>query len=123
MHTDRCVFQKRNKNDAINVIVYVDDILITGTENMIKWFKNMMSELKQLTAPGMKDMKKADLYTKWRPLLPKEYRDITCPHPGDDVLKKVRDQRNEAAAVAKATKSNTKKLKTASKKPTNDPFI
>ena len=73
----------------------------------------------------MKDIKAADLYNKWRPLLPPECRDITCPHPGDEVLQKVANERKSKAAAraAKATnetekgaKKGAKRIKTATKK-------
>ena len=57
--------------------------------------KNMLSELKTLPAPGLRVVKNAELYNKWRPLLPPQFRDITCSHPGDDVLKRVKEQQKQ----------------------------
>ena len=100
-------------------------------EDRLPLIKNMLTELSDyvLPRPDIVDMKKADLYWKWRPLLPKEYQDITCPHPGDEVLNKIRDERRlkskeyNAKCKEMATKSDKKPAKptpkptkTASKK-------
>ena len=58
--------------------------------------------LKELTphvliSPGLKDIKKVELYTKFRSLLQEKNRDITCPHPGDEVLNSIKSQRQEKA--------------------------
>ena len=50
----------------------------------------MPEELEVLLRPELKDIKAVELYTKWRPLLPSWARDITCPKPSDDVIKKIK---------------------------------
>jgi hypothetical protein len=50
-----------------------------------------------LVSPGLKDIKKVELYTKFRPLLQEKNQDITCPHPGDEVLNLIKSQRQEKA--------------------------
>ena len=66
---------------------------------------NMSNELDELTAPGLRDIKSVELYTKWRPLLPESARDSTCPKPSDLVMKKVK--------LAKSAKRKEKKRKLA----------
>ena len=41
-------------------------------------------------APGIPDIKKVELYTKWRKLIPNHYQDSICPKPDDNVLLKVK---------------------------------
>jgi hypothetical protein len=36
-----------------------------------------------LVSPGLKDIKKVEIYTQFRPLLRKESQNITGPHPGE----------------------------------------
>jgi hypothetical protein len=49
----------------------------------------MATELETLPAPGLKEIKQVELYTKYRPLVPEEYR----PKPSDEVLKRVANRR------------------------------
>ena len=43
-----------------------------------------------INCPGLSDIKQVHLNTKWRNLVPEEYRDITCPKPPDDVIKRIK---------------------------------
>ena len=80
-----------------------------------------------LDKPGLSVMKQVHMYTKWRPLLPIELQDITCPKPSDDVvnkckssLKKKRQMKQsllydgvedgDLVALSKQTQSGTKKI-------------
>ena len=80
-----------------------------------------------LPKPGLSVLKQVHMYTKWRPLLPVEMQDITCPKPTDDVvkecksnLKKKREMKQaliydgiedgDHATLAKRTKSGSKKI-------------
>ena len=57
----------------------------------------------RLKAPGLSNVKQAHLYTKWRKLVPVEFKDLMCPHPGEDVLKKQKAiQKKKRAAKALA---------------------
>ena len=44
--------------------------------------------LKQLKAAGVKDIKQVELYKKWRRFVPDPFKDIICPKPDDDVIKR-----------------------------------
>eukprot|EP00536_Pseudo-nitzschia_multiseries_P016373 jgi/Psemu1/45970/gm1.45970_g len=46
---------------------------------------------------GIKEIKQIELYTKWRKLVPVEFVDIICPYPGDEVLRKFKEERNRKA--------------------------
>jgi hypothetical protein len=45
---------------------------------------------KKLDGPGLKPLKHLHLYTKWRKILPQEYKDITCPLPSNDIIMSVK---------------------------------
>ena len=80
-----------------------------------------------LSKPGLSVLKQVHMYTKWRPLLPIELQDITCPKPTDDVvkecksnLKKKRELKQaliydgiedgDYATLSKRTQSGSKKI-------------
>eukprot|EP00536_Pseudo-nitzschia_multiseries_P019496 jgi/Psemu1/61028/gm1.61028_g len=46
---------------------------------------------------GIKEIKQIELYTKWRKLVPAEFVDIICPYPGDEVMRKFKEERNRKA--------------------------
>ena len=54
----------------------------------------MKYDNKQLNPPGLKDMKAVDLYFKYRKFLPKEFQDITCPRPAQDIIDTFKGERN-----------------------------
>ena len=58
-----------------------------------------LQKLEQASPPiippaGIADIKQVELYTKYRPLLPPEYQDIMCPKPSNEVMAKVKDEKN-----------------------------
>ena len=40
---------------------------------------------KYIKPPGLSAIKQVDLFIKWRPIVPFQYKDITCPEPSDEV--------------------------------------
>ena len=58
---------------------------------------------------GLKPIKQVELYSKWRPLLPEEFRDIMCPRPSDEVINLIKERNREK----RRTSTKQKKLKTA----------
>ena len=44
---------------------------------------------------GVPAIKQVELYKKYRPLIPKKWQDITCPHPGEEILNAIKTERNE----------------------------
>jgi len=80
-----------------------------------------------LTKPGLSFMKQVHLYTKWRPLLPVELQDVTCPKPSEDVVNKCKSslkqkrqlkealiydgiEEGDDRTLTKRTRSGTKKV-------------
>jgi hypothetical protein len=54
--------------------------------------------------PGLKPIKRVELFCKYRALLPKRCQDITCPDPGQDVIDSVKKTRAEKNADKRAAK-------------------
>ena len=73
-------------------------------EERVEKLKRMVFDLKVLKEPGIRPIKQVELFQKWRPLLPKEKRDITCPKPSEDVMTKVRNDKRAKAATVKKRK-------------------
>ena len=61
-----------------------------------EWCTNVEQDKpNEIEAPGLADIKKAELFCKWRELIPEPYRDDICPHPGEDVLEKVKNSKKK----------------------------
>lgn len=45
-------------------------------------------------APGIPPIKQVELFSKYRALIPEEFRNTTCPDPGDDIKMKIKSERN-----------------------------
>jgi hypothetical protein len=48
-------------------------------------------ELQTLTAPGLCPIKQVELYNKFRPFVPHDFWEATCPKPSDEVLAQCKD--------------------------------
>jgi len=53
---------------------------------------NEKYKFKQLLQPGLKDIKRVELYKKWHPFVPVEFQDEICPQPPENVIKKVQKE-------------------------------
>ena len=51
----------------------------------------------------MREIKQVDLYEKWGPLVPLEFRDEICPKPSDKIINSVKEESK--------TKKNIRKYK------------
>ena len=49
----------------------------------------------KLDGPGLKPIKHVHLYTKWRKILPQQYKDITCPLPSNDIIMAVKKKKKK----------------------------
>ena len=113
-----------NKNHIFKSVQTKPGILITETikdvdvkeQNLIKLSKNAAGgqksgrariingkKLKNEKRPGLRDIKQVDLYEKWGPLVPAQFRDEICPKPSDKIIKSVKEERK--------AKRNTKQYK------------
>lgn len=57
-----------------------------------------------LPRPGVKPIKQVELYKKWRPFIPVQYREEICPRPSDEVIASVKSERNKKARDRTAKK-------------------
>jgi hypothetical protein len=64
----------------------------------------MAASLSAVTRPGIKPIKQVELYKKWRPFVPHQFRDQICPRPTDEVLEAVRNEKNSKARDRTARK-------------------
>ena len=113
-----------NKNHIFKSVQTKPGILITEIikdedvkeQNLIKLSKNETGgqksgrariingkKLKNEKRPGLRDIKQVDLYEKWGPLVPAQFRDEICPKPSNKIIKSVKEERK--------AKMNTKQHK------------
>jgi len=106
------------KQDNNESIVRYDNLLPTtrsrkaqrmNPEERARKIANMEEELVQLVPTGLKPIKQVELYSKWRPLLPEEFRDTMCPKPSEEVINLIKERNKEK----RRTSTKQKKLKTA----------
>ena len=72
------------------------------------WTQNLKSKFPKICDnKGLPEIKQVELYTKWRHLLPDEYKDIMCPKPDDNILLRVKKERSEKAKTKRMNKSTT----------------
>jgi hypothetical protein len=62
---------------------------------------------KKMIAPGLREVKLVELYTKYRPLIPEQFRDELCPKPSDEVLGNISKQRNDKQKARTKKRMNT----------------
>ena len=113
-----------NKNHIFKSVQTKPGILMTETikdvdvkeQNLIKLSKNATGgqksggarningkKLKNKKRPGLRDIKQVDLYEKWGPLVPAQFRDEFFPNPSDNIIKSIKEERK--------AKRNTKQYK------------
>jgi hypothetical protein len=71
-------------------------------------FQKLQSySLTQITAPGLREIKQVEMYTKFRKFVPEEFRDEICPRPSQQVLENIKKARSEKAkARSEKAKAN-----------------
>jgi hypothetical protein len=111
----------------INVSMWELDKELAMEQDMIKVKKTEFGELTRkqameqwkpvlLGAPGIPDIKRCELFNKYRPLVPQPFRDAMCPKPPQGILdgqKKIRAEKAKAKLNAKKKKSKKKETTTA----------
>ena len=63
-----------------------------------------------LPSPGIKPIKQVELYKKWWPFIPSQFRDEICPRPSDEVIASVKNDRNKKARDRTAKKRRGREL-------------
>ena len=91
---------------------HVQDFAIKKPSPVADRFNKMKSTTMEIIGPpGIPGIKQVELYEKFRPLLPQQFRNVTCPFPGDEIMEKVRGTRN-----VKSRQRTDKKRKADSRK-------
>ena len=69
----------------------------------------MEENLIELVPTGLKPIKQVELWKKWAPLIPEEFRADTCPKPSDDVINSIKERNREKSKI----RTKQKKLQNA----------
>ncbi len=69
----------------------------------------MEENLEQLTPTALKPIKQVELWKKWGPLIPEEFRADTCPKPSDEIIESIKKRNREKSKL----RTMQKKLKKA----------
>ena len=67
-------------------------------------------EPSQLEPPGISDIKRCELFNRLRPFLRPENRYITCPHPGQEILDRIKYRKNKKKDVYEKQKKTLEKI-------------
>jgi hypothetical protein len=66
--------------------------------------------LTQIPAPGLREIKQVEMYSKFRKFVPVEFRDEICPRPSQQVLENIKKARSEKAkARSEKAKANDRR--------------
>jgi hypothetical protein len=63
------------------------------------------------TQPGLREIKQVELWSKYRPLVPKEYQDECCPMPCKEVIDSEKNKKNARGKLKRDEKKEKGKLK------------
>ena len=79
------------------------------TQQLAKNSRSMTSAIRRLSllydtpelisAPGLPAIKHVDLFTKWRQVVPFEFKDITCPEPSQEMKEKAKNDRKKSKGI------------------------
>eukprot|EP00957_Ditylum_brightwellii_P178691 13610829-Ditylum_brightwellii.AAC.1 len=71
----------------------------------------MEENLVELVPTALKPIKQVELWKKWGPLIPEEYRTDTCPKPLNEVINSIKESNREKSKML----TKQKKLQNANK--------
>ena len=73
------------------------------------WLQRLLTETpKRENKPGIPEINKVELFTKWRKFVPEEFRNNICPEPAKGVLKRVKKERKQKQAFKTVLKLEAK---------------
>ena len=99
------------------------DFVKKGTDGPKRKHETLTSELENLTPPGLKPMKQAESFAKWRKFVPPCSQDEVCPEPAPEMMKNVRKlKQDKQKETAKARTEVNKRKKNKKNKEDNEPF-
>ena len=106
------------KQDHSESIIRYDSLLPTtrsrkarrlDPEVRAREISKMEENLEILKPTPMKPIKQVELWKKWGPLIPEQYRADTCPKPSDEVINSIKERNREKSKV----RTKQKKLQSA----------
>ena len=92
------VFKTSNRPDAAFMTFPIKKKTTTNRE------EKLTAQLNQLDAPGRKDIKQVELYTKFRKFVPEDYQEECCPKPSDEILDRFKIEKTEKIKLHKQKK-------------------
>jgi hypothetical protein len=98
------------EQDMVKLAPYTNFGELTRQQAMVEWRPVL------LVAPGIPDIKRCELFNKYRPLVPQPFCDLMCPKPPQEILdgqKKIRAVKAKAKSDSKTKKSRKKEKTTA----------
>ena len=106
------------KQDHSESIIRYDNLLPTtrsrkarrlDPEVRAQEISKMEENLVMLKPTPMKPIKQVELWKKWGPLIPEQYRADTCPKPSDEVINSIKERNREKSKI----RTKQKKLQSA----------
>ena len=70
------------------------------------------------TKPGLREIKQVELYTKYLPLVPEEFREECWPKPAQEVREREKNKRKAKGKIKRDEKKEKKKQETVTQRPT-----
>ncbi len=67
--------------------------------------------------PGLREIKQVELWSKYRPLVPKEYRDECCPMPCKEVIEREKNKKKAKGKLKRDEKKEKQNLTVAARMP------
>ena len=81
-----------------------------------RWSKTRRLPL-YATKPGLREIKQVELWSKYRPLIPKEYRDECCPRPCKEVIEREKNKKKANGKLKRDEKKEKQNLTVAARMP------
>ena len=78
-------------------------------QNWVNILETQFPEMEN--TPGLAEIKQVELFTKWRPFVPEEFKNEICPEPPKAVLDKVKLEKKNKAIAKKKTVTEASKGK------------
>ena len=95
------VFKTSNQTEAIKTNFPIKKTTTNRHEKLT-------AQVLQLSAPGRKDIKQVELYTKYRRFVPLVWQNDCCPKPADEILARFKIEKTEKVRVHKEMKKMRK---------------
>ena len=88
----------------------------TGSTKGGRTRRKRHAKTSRITPPELKSKKQVELYKKWGPVVPEEFRDEICPKPSDRIITQVKNERAQKLKSKQPTKKKSPTTKYPKKK-------